>query len=151
MSYQTVRHSSRNLDLSAQCDEIEVSAKNLQHTCAVALRGGVEPVLQLPETIQLFTMQDRTAEIPKLEQLVKSIAMDYDQYIAEKQVIDKKLEAVRAERPCKKGDLARYSNKVNFIGHEYINLTARIQQTMVCTVSDYMDFVHPTEQVETAS
>lgn len=143
-SHQTVRYSSsRELDLSAQCDEIERNSRDLQAACAKSIAAAVVPIQDLPTAIQVFDRTGRSNEVPRLGKLVQSIASDQDKFIKEKMILDEKFDDIKAKRPTKKGDLARHTNRVSFLGHEYIQLTQRIQQTMGATVEEYFDLIAP--------
>jgi len=151
-SHQTTRFGSRDVDLSAQCDEIEKDTVKLCRSVGLAIRAAIQPIEELPLSLSLLEQAGRKADIPKLGQLVQSIARDQDKFIAEKTALDAKFESLKNDRPTKKGSLSRYSNSVSFLGHEYIDLNQRIAQTMGMTIGDYFDLIQPlTEPAEAVS
>lgn len=117
------------------------TTRELSEGIAISLRAQVEPVVLLPQSIQTLQQQGRTQDVPKLMQLTKIIASDFDTFSAEREVLNTKFENLVKNKPAERSAQAEHHLNISMMGLEFMGLNDRIMQTMMKANTDYSEIL----------
>lgn len=148
MSSPKAAHQKRSSTIAANCVEIENEATTYQNSLATALATASLPVLDLPVSLNKILGEGRNDDAKKLGAVVKLIAKDVDELLAEKQLIDDDMKKIIDNRPVKKKHLSDHYTDVMLVGSRYLALNERAMQTVLKNVDTYAELVCPTPAEE---
>lgn len=117
------------------------TTRELSEGIAISLRAQVEPVVLLPASIQTLHQQGRPQDVPKLMQLTKIIASDFDTFSGEREQLNAKFEALVKNKPVERAAQAEHHLNISMMGLEFMGLNDRIVQTMMKANSDYTEIL----------
>lgn len=137
---RNIDHVPRRPDQRVLDQEAEVERH--RSTLDVSLTSAVGPVHEFPNALNKILSEGRTEDAEKLRVLTRSIARDADQLIAEKAIIDRKHDNLKAARPREKAT-ADHFGKMTMTGCEYLALSQKANDTVCKTIDDYLDLVSP--------
>lgn len=140
-SKRTPNYRTSNLNANVNCSKIEESVREQVLSVNVSLRAAAEPIVQLPAAIQELKAQGRDEDVPKLLQLGKSIARDFDTLTLERDEIDKEFKGFVDNRPTAKSELSRYAMNCTMTGLKYIGLNDRIASTLTKSAEDFQELL----------
>lgn len=137
------RYRSKNSSIVQNVENLEKSVEESRDAAELTIRTAVEPILSLPETLDLAAAAGR---LPEAVTLAKTIAKDNDLYIERKGEIDEKFSQVKSNRPTEKRQLANYFMDLQQVGGQYIDLNQEMVHTLVASSTQLIEITKPAEK-----
>lgn len=129
-------HEKRRVNL----ERIRSDAKNQRAAVQTSIRAAAEPLLQLPETIELLRIQGRDEDIKKVEVLAKTVARDVDKFSEEFKAVNDSLEELETT-PVKPKHLSRRFSEYMDHGLRFLTLNERVLCTAVKSADQISEIV----------
>lgn len=140
---QPVKRRGQTRSLKDKMLDIEKSVVSNRDTLDFSLAAAVQPIMELPATLDVLRLENRLCDLPKVDTLCKAISADVDVFVAQAAPLKAELKSI-LETPVQGGkNMAKRYDKLFFLGANLIELNDRVTETCGASVGQLHEILQP--------